>query len=79
MIHGNVSRLVTEVDVDQMTIRLEGEEAAAFRRAREAGFRSAQQQARKYIVEGLRREGLLSTEKQEDTDRAERSGSPRAE
>jgi hypothetical protein len=55
----------------QMTIRLESdEERDAFRRAMQDGFRNVQQQARKYIVEGLRREGWLGSE-QPSADRSE--------
>jgi hypothetical protein len=43
----------------QIIVRLEPSERDLFERARQANYRNAQQQARKYIIEGLRRDGLL--------------------
>lgn len=55
----------------QVVARLEPEERAAFDRAMRDGYRNVQQQARKYILEGLRRDGFLTAEQEPDA-RAER-------
>lgn len=44
----------------QLTIRLDDKTGQAFREACRNGFRGVQDQARKYIIEGLRRDGLLT-------------------